>query len=201
MVVSQPTVDLGEISVNMADSFARFSEGMISSGHESMHSFPSMHSLAKASPATSFIAETFITAEQVTNTGESDILIMPPDLDDFTNKLTADDARVLVDLLKLAVAGRAGAKGQQALSHVLIALAKNYPQVAEMLLELCVTELEDVAVDTESGAEGLRVEFDRQCSTERRHDPLHIMDGCGRSVSIRSGIISTKNVIVLKILT
>jgi len=28
MVVSQPTVDLGEISVNMADSFARFSEGV-----------------------------------------------------------------------------------------------------------------------------------------------------------------------------
>ena len=41
---------------------------MISSGHESMHSFPSMHSLAKASPATSFIAETFITAEQVNRT-------------------------------------------------------------------------------------------------------------------------------------
>ena len=38
-----------------------------------------------------------------------------------------------------------------------------------------------------SGAEGLRVEFDRQCSTERRHDPLTIMDGAGRTVSIRSG--------------
>lgn len=89
-------------------------------------------------------------------------------------------------------------------------------QVSEMILELCVTELEDVAADTESGrnsaapvvaesahpytddtslsghvripgAEGLRVEFDRQCSTERRHDPLTIMDGGGRTVSIRSG--------------
>ena len=86
-----------------------------------------------------------------------------------------------------------------------------------MILELCVTELEDVAADTESGrnaaqpvvqesphpytddtslnghvripgAEGLRVEFDRQCSTERRHDPLTIMDGSGRTVSIRSGL-------------
>lgn len=37
------------------------------------------------------------------------------------------------------------------------------------------------------GAKGLRVEFDRQCSTERRHDPLTIMDGTGRTVSIRSG--------------
>jgi len=37
------------------------------------------------------------------------------------------------------------------------------------------------------GAKGLRVEFDRQCSTERRHDPLTIMDSTGRTVSIRSG--------------
>ena len=37
------------------------------------------------------------------------------------------------------------------------------------------------------GAEALRVEFDRQCSTERRHDPLTVMDGTGRIVSIRSG--------------
>lgn len=113
-----------------------------------------------------------------------------------------------------------------------------------MLLELCVTELEDVATDSQSGrlssqpvvvesshpytddtstsgtvkipgsrreplptgdvgitlllsnnphsplvpgAEGLRVEFDRQCSTERRHDPLTIMDGANRIVSVRSG--------------
>lgn len=121
-----------------------------------------------------------------------------------------------------------------------------------MLLELCVTELEDVATDSQSGrlssqpvvvesshpytddtstsgtvkipgkredpgmdtgqmfslrqcrvdrvlliltagsfclvgAEGLRIEFDRQCSTERRHDPLTIMDGANRIVSVRSG--------------
>lgn len=85
-----------------------------------------------------------------------------------------------------------------------------------MLLELCITELEEVAVDNSSaqgafipvvqesnhpytdntntsgvvkvnGAEGLRVEFDKQCSTERRHDPLTIMDSTGRIVSVRSG--------------
>lgn len=33
------------------------------------------------------------------------------------------------------------------------------------------------------------MEFDRQCSTERRHDPLTIMDGTGRSISVRSGEI------------
>jgi len=37
------------------------------------------------------------------------------------------------------------------------------------------------------GAESLRIEFDRQCSTERRHDPLTIMDASGRIVTIRSG--------------
>lgn len=37
------------------------------------------------------------------------------------------------------------------------------------------------------GAESLRIEFDRQCSTERRHDPLTLMDGSGRIISIRSG--------------
>ncbi|KAL4692525.1 hypothetical protein H8959_016335 [Pygathrix nigripes] len=40
---------------------------------------------------------------------------------------------------------------------------------------------------TWTGAEGLRVEFDRQCSTEGRHDPLTIMDGVNRIVSMRSG--------------
>ena len=38
---------------------------MASSSHESIGSFPSMHSLAKASPANSFIAETFTTMAQV----------------------------------------------------------------------------------------------------------------------------------------
>lgn len=89
-------------------------------------------------------------------------------------------------------------------------------QIADMLLDLCITELEDVATDNSGvhsafqpviqesthpyiddtnissmvripGAEGLRVEFDRQCSTERRHDPLTIMDSTGRIVSVRSG--------------
>lgn len=33
----------------------------------------------------------------------------------------------------------------------------------------------------------MRVEFDRRCSTERRHDPLQITDGTGRIVATRSG--------------
>ncbi|XP_064337024.1 E3 ubiquitin-protein ligase HERC2-like isoform X1 [Camelus dromedarius] len=37
------------------------------------------------------------------------------------------------------------------------------------------------------GAEGLRVESGRQGSTDRRHDPLTVMDGVNRIVSMRSG--------------
>ncbi|KAL5011340.1 hypothetical protein ScPMuIL_009891 [Solemya velum] len=179
--------------------------------------FPSMHTLAaKISPATSIMAETFTSTDEVTCTMEPDPTTCPPGLDEFTVRLTADDSRVLVDLLKLSVASRVGENGRETLSRVLMCLGKVNPTVAEMLLELCVTELEDVASDRESGrvmaqpvvqesphpytddtslnnhikipgAEALRVEFDRRCSTERRHDPLTIMDGSGRTISIRSG--------------
>lgn len=37
------------------------------------------------------------------------------------------------------------------------------------------------------GAEALRIEFDSQCSTERRNDPLLIIDGAGWVVATRSG--------------
>ncbi|VEN50261.1 unnamed protein product [Callosobruchus maculatus] len=88
--------------------------------------------------------------------------------------------------------------------------------IGAMLLEICVTELEDTANSTQTmittphpivqesshpyvddvtlrghvrlpGADALRVEFDRRCSTERRHDPLQIMDGSGRIIATRSG--------------
>lgn len=45
-------------------------------------------------------------------------------LDEFTSLLSEEDARVIVDLLKLAVAGRAGEKGKETLSKVLTALAQ-----------------------------------------------------------------------------
>ncbi|XP_063970630.1 E3 ubiquitin-protein ligase HERC2-like [Lytechinus pictus] len=165
----------------------------------------------------SIVAETITSADQVTSPEEQGGgAIILHSLDEFTGKLQPDDARILVDLLKLAVAGRCGEHSQQAISDTLTAMAKAYPEVADMLLELCVTELEDVAADTKAGhsamqpviqesshpyaddttlvgnvripgAEALRVEFDRQCSTERRHDPLTIMDGAGRTVSVRSG--------------
>ena len=48
----------------------------------------------------------------------------PSGLDEFTSLLSEEDARVIVDLLKLAVAGRAGGKGKETLSKVLTALAQ-----------------------------------------------------------------------------
>jgi len=51
------------------------------------------------------------------------------DIDEFTSLLSADDARVLVDLLKLAVANRAGPRAKESLSQLLTALARFNPAV------------------------------------------------------------------------
>ena len=50
-------------------------------------------------------------------------------LDDFTSMLTVEDARVMVDLLKLAVANRVGEKGKETLGAVLTAMGKANPKV------------------------------------------------------------------------
>ncbi|CAH0390182.1 unnamed protein product [Bemisia tabaci] len=135
---------------------------------------------------------------------------------EIVHSLSLNDARMLVDLLKLAIVDRAGKDSKETITKVLISLALSFSHVASMLVELCVTELEDVAlnsnnilsapqpvvqesshpyVDDDSlgghvkipGAESLRLEFDRQCSTERKHDPLTIMDASGKTISVRSG--------------
>ncbi|XP_067368465.1 E3 ubiquitin-protein ligase HERC2 isoform X5 [Channa argus] len=166
--------------------------------------------------AASIIAETMTKTKEDSESQNKVVGLEPQYLDEFTSLLVPDDTRVMVDLLKLAVCCRSGEKGKEVLSAVLSGMGTAYPQVADMLLELCVTELEDVATDSQSGrlssqpvvvesshpytddtstsgtvkipgAEGLRIEFDRQCSTERRHDPLTIMDGANRIVSVRSG--------------
>ena len=60
---------------------------------------------------------------------------IPSGLDDFTSLLTVEDARVLVDLLKLAVAKRVGPKGKETLGAVLTAMGKANPEVT------CISEL------------------------------------------------------------
>ncbi|GIY42321.1 e3 ubiquitin-protein ligase HERC2, partial [Caerostris extrusa] len=180
----------------------------------SLNSLSSSSSFSsKVSPtAASVLAATFSSCEQVCSITDATDL----DADEFTNLLSSDDARMLVDLLKLAVTGRMNDKAKDIISTVLSNLSKSNPHVGEMILELCVTELEDVASDLSTrrnlpfpviqetphpypdnitlsntikipGAVYLRVEFDRQCSTERRHDPLTILDGTGKIIAIRSG--------------
>ena len=56
---------------------------------------------------------------------------IPSGLDDFTSLLTIEDARVLVDLLKLAVAKRVGPKGKETLGAVLTAMGKANPEVSQ----------------------------------------------------------------------
>ena len=43
--------------------------------------------------------------------------------------------------------GRAGEHGKQALSRVLKSLGQANPEIAEILLEFCITELEDVVAE------------------------------------------------------
>lgn len=58
-------------------------------------------------------------------------------LDDFTRKLSADDCRVLVDLLKLSVANRAGCRAKEVLSTLLAALSKANAAVRRRLFLCC----------------------------------------------------------------
>lgn len=53
---------------------------------------------------------------------------------DFTSVLTVEDARVMVDLLKLAVANRVGKKGKENLAAVLTTMAKTNPTVRRHII-------------------------------------------------------------------
>ena len=58
-------------------------------------------------------------------------------LDEFCRGLERDDARLLVELLKLAVAGRAGDRGREVLSNVLKALAQGSSEVSLVFMKSC----------------------------------------------------------------
>ena len=59
-------------------------------------------------------------------------------LDDFTGLFTQDEACVLVDLLKLGVAGRAGPNAKEALTSMLLCNHKTeYIVTCLMFLLLC----------------------------------------------------------------
>ena len=56
--------------------------------------------------------------------------LLAKDLENFTRLLSVEDARVMVDLLKLAVAKRVGEKGKETLAAVLTTLAKSNTEVS-----------------------------------------------------------------------
>ncbi|XP_045542472.1 probable E3 ubiquitin-protein ligase HERC2 [Papilio machaon] len=170
-------------------------------------SISSRHSTLMSSSAVSVAAAT-MTVQQA----EAPKLL----LDDFTSNLGETDARALVDLLKLAAAGRVpdANNAVKIITDVLMALCSSKPEVADMIVEVCVCELEEAAAgggrsslqpttvdsphpyadDTDisgavkiPGATSLRVMFEPGCSTERRNDPLTISDAAGRVLATRSG--------------
>lgn len=57
-------------------------------------------------------------------------------LDEYTTLLTVEDARVLVDLLKLAVSGRVGKKGKDTLGMVVTAMGKANSEVSLMVIQV-----------------------------------------------------------------
>lgn len=138
-------------------------------------------------------------------------------LDDFTTLLSESEAKNLIELLKLSVNGRTESiSSAQTIANTLIAMGLNSHMICVMILETCITELEDLCTSRNflgkiprpivqetshpyidnvtlvghviiPKAEALRLEFDQQCSTEKRNDPLIIMDGSGRVIATRSG--------------
>lgn len=138
-------------------------------------------------------------------------------LDDFTTLLAESEAKNLVELLKLSVNGRTETiSSAQTLANTLVAMGLNSQAICVMILETCITELEDLCTSRNflnkmprpivqetshpyidnitlvghvrmPKAEALRLEFDQLCSTEKRNDPLIIMDGSGRVIATRSG--------------
>ena len=80
----------------------------------------------------------FVGGSEVPATSSSSVSVRPVaaaiahhhhGLDEFTGILTMEDGRVMVDLLKLAVADRVGSKGKEVLAAVLTAMAKANPEV------------------------------------------------------------------------
>ena len=60
--------------------------------------------------------------------GEEGVIVTEKEKD-FTSILTVEDARVMVDLLKLAVANRVGEKGKENLAAVLTTMGRTNPTV------------------------------------------------------------------------
>ncbi|GAB0100562.1 Probable E3 ubiquitin-protein ligase HERC2 [Sergentomyia squamirostris] len=209
-----PDADLILANMNLQSgplsAFQTLTGSMSQSGSISSCNATQKHSKMSAS-AMSVMAATMTHQDEMVH--EANVL----ELDDITCLLGEFEAKSLVELLKLSVAGRCGgAYTSETIASTLITLGANSPVTGSMLLETCITELEDLCTSRHClgkipkpvvqetchpyvddvtlvghvkipGAEALRIEFDSQCSTEKRNDPLVIMDGFCRVVATRSG--------------
>uniref|UniRef100_A0A6B2EBN7 HECT-type E3 ubiquitin transferase n=1 Tax=Phlebotomus kandelakii TaxID=1109342 RepID=A0A6B2EBN7_9DIPT len=209
-----PDNDLVLANVNLQSgplsAFQTLTGSMSQSGSISSCNATQKHSKMSAS-AMSVMAATMTHQDEMVH--ETNTL----ELDDITCLFGEPEAKSLVELLKLSVAGRCGsANTSETIASTLITLGANSPVIGSMLLETCITELEDLCTSRHClgkipkpivqetchpyiddvtlvghvkipGAESLRIEFDSQCSTEKRNDPLVIMDGFCRVVATRSG--------------
>lgn len=89
--------------------------------------------------AMSVMAATMTHQDEVIN--DTDVI----GLDEFTALLGESEAKSLVELLKLSVAGRTGGPATtQTIASTLIALGIHSAVIGGMLLETCITELEDL---------------------------------------------------------
>ncbi|KAG1662456.1 E3 ubiquitin-protein ligase HERC2 [Nymphon striatum] len=225
--ISEAITDGLTLSTSMSHSFKQ--QGMdaptlLSDITSSLPSMTSSCSLSKFSAASGNAANSF--GESLVNSlsdpnciiHEDDIsaiIVQQKNLDKFTSKLTTDDCHILIDILKLAAANRCGTKAMDTLSSVLLSIGQNNSDVSEMLQELCVTELEDMATDTKlilsshavvsesahpyseetvgsgvvriPGAEALKIEFDRRCETEWKYDIITFCKPTNEVFATRSG--------------
>ncbi|XP_076824506.1 E3 ubiquitin-protein ligase HERC2-like isoform X1 [Clavelina lepadiformis] len=122
--------------------------------------------------------------------------------------VTLSNTRNLLDMLKLAVSNRMVKSSEEILTSLMISVIRNEEEVGGLMLERCYEELEQMVMHTSStidkmrpvvqesphpypdanstegrvkisGAESIRIVFDRMCSTERRHDTLTLLDASG----------------------
>lgn len=91
--------------------------------------------------AMSVMAATITQPDEVINNDDN----VSSSLDDFTTLLSETEAKNLIDLLKLSVNGRTEQlSSAQTIANTLIAMGSNAPHICVMILETCITELEDL---------------------------------------------------------
>nr|CAD7415714.1 unnamed protein product [Timema poppensis] len=117
----------GEAPASVAEVVGLSSHSTPESDHSPMAAFPSLSSSVSISSRASKMSASAMSVIAATMTSNAQVVGQPeetfplqPNLDEFSGLLGQDDARMLVDLLKLAVAGRAVDMAKETIVNVLI---------------------------------------------------------------------------------